>query len=228
MFAKSKPTKIKWPANPLGFAEGSIELRAISTFKVLSQYWTLAGGGALVYHLRHRHLKELDFFLESDSWDDNTANFTADIIARVMGSSDSERQKANEAFFNAQHGVLKVGLADMMFSFVLTPKVKGTLNQIQSPDAIPIASLEDVVGGKLFTLPDRKNLTDYLDWIAIINAGITPTQATQFAKNLLPMMNGSYDVRQCFEIMHSPPEEIRTQLTAEQLSLLASFAAANV
>lgn len=131
------------------------------------QEFVLYGGTALALRLAHRHSEDFDFFSNN--------SFAPEALRKhVQYLQDAEMSQLEANTLTAivhRDGPVKVSFFGGL-----------KLNRVQDPDVasdngIQVASLLDVAATKLATIQQRAQARDYEDIAAIINAGISLTEA---------------------------------------------------
>lgn len=129
----------------------------------LGRYYTLAGGAALIWHLKHRVTEDVDIYLEPDTWDEEKTPF-------LIFKSFETIIPTNE--------LLKV-ISHIKHSGMNVTKIffeKGTVSIIQNgsmtlfekerlfpPDRLPVATMNEIFLGKVAAIGGRDKEVDQDD-----------------------------------------------------------------
>ncbi|MBV8060975.1 MAG: nucleotidyl transferase AbiEii/AbiGii toxin family protein [Alphaproteobacteria bacterium] len=200
----------------------------LTGLKALSPYWTLNGGGAAAYHFCHRVPDDLDFFLNTDGWREDARHETPDVIFNHFRQIPPDLQKKiRDAFLQQETGTYKINFERIKLSFIFTPKTTGCNERIGMNNHLPVASVRDVIGLKVFAVNARTQLSDYLDIATAIDHGINAAQLADAAKAIAPFCpSESIHLQQSFACLLTPPDVILTQLSERHVGLLHQAARA--
>lgn len=124
--------------------------------------FVLYGGTALALRLGHRTSEDFDFF--------SSRPFTPDVLQRAIpylsGGEISQSGVNTLTVIVDRNGPVKVSFFGGL-----------KLNRVQDPDLVPdrirVASLLDVAATKMVTIQQRAQARDYLDVLALADAGVT-------------------------------------------------------
>ena len=204
------------------FQEGGTGYSVLKRLHYLDPFWTLHGGGALVYHLGHRDLKELDFFCEQSMWRESLAEFTANtIVPPSIPDFLSLRQNATETWRDPRRGVFKLHFEKVTLSFIRFARVSGTQERLRRPGLLPIAGLVDIAVLKLVVLRHRHKLVDYVDWVAILRrSGLSIGEIIEGFYALRDVYPERESLRECLINLADIPPGCEEFLQFEDIRLL--------
>lgn len=205
------------------FSPNSPEGSVLIGLRGLSAWWTLSGGGAVVYHLRHRSLKELDFFFDLDQLNDAVIAQSVRLIVPPRMPDALQNSIQLQTLMANKQGVFKLNFSKITLSFIVKPKVRSFRDRTADPSHLAVASLEDALIGKLFATLERTYLNDYLDWVWAIDSGLRAQEALQAARAIEPFHYDRFDIVKAFRSLCDPPEAIRASLAPDDLDLLSGF-----
>jgi hypothetical protein len=183
----------------------------------MGRCWTLHGGGAVVYHFRHRDLTELDIYKEPSCSVDEAASVAIPCLRPLLSPDFLEQTEGYLRLGLDESSVVKVAFEKVTLSFVKKPKNKGTQNRVVFPPLLPVASVRDALGGKIYALHERNALHDYSD----IAEALARDFSMAFLLDALQSVAISpIDLRVLFDKMVRPPDDIAAQLSERDKLLL--------
>lgn len=196
--------------------------RILIGLKDLAPYWTLHGGGAAAFHLCHRIPDDLDFFMNAAGWTDEARLKTPEVLFRHFPQIPPDRQAMiRDAFLHQQTGTYKINFEKIKLSFVFSPKTTGCIDRVGAEHHLPVASLQDVMGIKMFALCDRDKLEDYWDIATMIEQGWHTQALVEAAQAIAPYRpKDTLDLKKIFLHILSPPDAILAQLSEAHIVLL--------
>lgn len=133
--------------------------------------WTLHAGGAMVYHLNHRVLDEIDLYVEPRTACDDLIEGAMRLLAAFLPIH--KHPEARQLFISQPSGNVKLHFEKVIFSFIITPNFSGTVQRISVYGHLPVASLNDAVGAKFMGMHNRDKLSDFVDIAAALRKGYT-------------------------------------------------------
>jgi len=143
--------------------------------------FVLYGGTALALRLGHRSSEDFDFF---SSW-----SFAPDALQRaipyLIGAETSQSEANTLTVIVDRSGPVKVSFFGGL-----------KLNRVEDPEPISgkqirVASLVDVAATKMVTIQQRAQAKDYLDIVALADAGVSLSRALAAADAVYgPTFNG--------------------------------------
>jgi len=143
--------------------------------------FVLYGGTALALRLGHRSSEDFDFF--------SSRPFAPDALQRaipyLMGAETSQSEANTLTVIVDRSGPVKVSFFGGL-----------KLNRVENPEPVSgkqirLASLADVAATKMVTIQQRAQAKDYLDIVALAEAGVPLSRALQAAGAVYgPTFNG--------------------------------------
>lgn len=124
------------------------------------------------------------------------------------------------ADLRGERGVIKLHFSKITLSFVRKPKVRGCLHRVSDGTHLPVASLRDAIGAKLFAVMNREALNDYIDIAAVLERGWSREQVIAAARAVAPLHEDRLDLERALARLANPPEAIADELTPVQYNLL--------
>ena len=131
--------------------------------KQVPETFTLYGGTAIALQLGHRESVDFDFF-GSEEFDPDTLLCS---MACLKGADVTQRSK-NTLSVRVNRG------GDVALSFFGLPEIGQVIPPLKTQDqTIKVASLLDLAGMKASVVQKRAEWKDYVDLVALMDAGIT-------------------------------------------------------